>query len=431
MDFAYRGKHVHFVGIGGVSMSGLAQMSARYGAKVTGSDKNEEALKPLRQMGMEVYGGENAAMANRADLVVYTSAVREDHPERLAAKQAMERSAYLGYIASLFDRVVAVAGTHGKTTVCGFLSSILLSAKAAFSAHIGGYVPALSGSIYCGGNELLVTEACEYQRHFLTLRPTIGLITNVEYDHPDSYPDLQALQEAFGQFGERCRILVCQDGAVCSRVHTDTRIYAHPYIRPTSMQDDALELMFGDTYVCAKLGVWGDFNRQNAALAAAAALLLGVDPAHIATGLANYRGAKRRQQEVGVWRGIPVISDYAHHPTEIARLTQAAKDRYGKIAVVFQAHTYSRTMALLDRFATCFVCDTLFLLPTFAAREAPDDTVDEKLFAAIAVADKYRCTAQSIGELLQQKAPHKNYGAILFVGAGDVDAYSQQLLQLH
>ena len=412
-------------------MSGLLRLCAHYGAEVSGSDmRDSETLAALAAEGYPVYCGVNPDVAKRADVVIYTSAVPPHHPERLAAQCQCERSRLLCSLAQGYDMVIAVAGTHGKTTVCGFLTSILLRAKASFCAHIGGYLPQLAGNVHIGGDKIFVTEACEYQQHFLGLYPTIGIITNVEYDHPDYYPDLSATQAAFARFGSQCGSLVCGDGVVCSMVHKNTCLYAQPMLCNTANDDGTFAMMFDGTYIATTLGVWGDFNRTDAALAAAAALLAGIDATTIAEGLAAYTGAKRRQQRVGIWRDMPVISDYAHHPTEIAALTRAAERRYGDICVVFQPHTFTRTEALLTRFACCFRCETLYLLPTYAAREAYTPLVDERLFAAIDVKEKYRCTPKDFWQLIA-KTPHKKYGAILFVGAGDIDCYALSLLRLN
>ena len=430
MTFGYSGQRLHFVGAGGISMSGLMRLCAHYGAVVSGSDRNDsETLAALADEGYEVYRGTNPAVAARADLVVYTSAIPPHHPERLAARCSLERSRLLCAIAQGYDVVIAVAGTHGKTTVCGFLASILLEAGAPFCAHIGGYIPRLGGSVYLGGDRIFVTEACEYQQHFLGLNPTIGLITNVEYDHPDYYPDLAATQAAYARFGSQCGRLVCGDGVVCSMVHKNTCLYAQPYVLPAHDDTGAFAMMFDGAYIQTTLGVWGEFNRQNAALAAAGALLAGVEIPAIRRGLAAYTGAKRRQQVVGTWRGMPVVSDYAHHPSEIAALLGAAKERWGDVCVVFQPHTYTRTEALLARFATCFDCETLYLLPTFAAREAYMPRMDERLWEAVSVRDKHLCTPQKFWQDIA-KTPHKKYGAILFVGAGDIHAYAMSLLRL-
>lgn len=412
-------------------MSGLARIAAHLGAKVTGSDRQDsEALRTLKQDGFDVYVGHDAEYATRCDLLVYTSAVPEADPERRAAARQIERSELLGEIASLYPTVIAVAGTHGKTTVSGMLASILQAAGVPYTAHIGGKLAGETGGTHIGGNEVFLTEACEYRRHFLHLAPTVGVVTNVEHDHPDCYPILDDVYDAFVRFGQNCRALVTEDERlICSLAHTHTSTYRRASIRPLECKNDTYLFQAYDASVKITLNVWGDFNMQNAAFAVTAARLAGIDGAHIAEGLARFEGVDRRQQYLGTLHGMPIISDYAHHPTEICALTRAAKRRYGKIAVVFEPHTYSRTLALLDRFATCFEADSVYLLPTYAAREREIEGVDKKLFEAINVQNKtYADQAETLR--LLRNLPQKNYGAILFVGAGNVHEFAKKAVML-
>lgn len=431
MEFAYKGKKMHFVGAGGVSMSGLMRLCREKGAVVSGSDRQDSpTLQALRQDGMAVYAGNNPRAAGEADVVVYTAAIPPDDPERTAAKRQVERSELLGHIAGLFPTVVAVAGTHGKTTVCGMLTHILQVAGMPHTAHIGGDVPHTLSGTYIGGDQLFLTEACEYRRHFLTLKPTLGVVTNIEHDHPDCYADLDDVYRAFTEFGKRCDSLLSPDQRlICSLAHTSTCTYGDISIRPVCMHPDTYQLSFMHWKIRFSTGVWGQFNVQNAAIAASAALLLHVEPAAIAEGLATFEGVGRRQQVLGNVHGMPIISDYAHHPTEIAALLQGARSEYGNIMVVFQPHTYSRTLALLADFATCFACDELLLLPTYAAREEAQPQVDRVLFDAIRCADKKAVDKQQALEIIQ-KTPHKKYGALLFVGAGNVHEFAKQVAAL-
>lgn len=412
-------------------MSGLARLAARWGAMVSGSDRRDSrTLDELRREGYDVYVGHDADRAMHADLVVYTSAVAAQDPERQAASAQMERSVFLAEIARLYPTVVAVAGTHGKTTTCGMLCAILDRAHIPYTAHVGGTLAKHTGGTVIAGDEVFVTEACEYQRHFLSLSPTIGVVTNVEYDHPDCYRDLDDVYDAFAAFGANCRALVCRDERLtCTLAHSLTRTYSHISISPDTSNRDTYQLSFMGMDVPFCLHVWGDFNMQNAAYAAAAGLLLGVTPMAVAEGLATYRGADRRQQYVGSYRGMPIYTDYAHHPTEISAVTRAFHGRYRRLAVVFEPHTYTRTTALLDDFARCFDADELYLLPTYAAREAREDTVDEALYGAIVIENKHFAPRDKTLEMLQ-KTPHKKYDAILFVGAGDIDKLAWDLAML-
>lgn len=412
-------------------MSGLMRLAHRHGAKVTGSDRrNSDTLRALQNEGFEVYVGHCPQLAEAADLVVYTAAVPADDPERRAARASMERSEWLGHVSRLYRTVVAVAGTHGKTTVCGMLTAILHHAGASFSAHVGGDVPYTDHGTYLGGDELFLTEACEYQRHFLHLTPTIGIITNVEHDHPDCYPDADSVYRAFGLFALRCgTVLTCDPRVACMTAHTHTCTYTDICIQRDPMHEGRYALRHMGREIDFSLRVWGDFNAFNAAYAASCAMHLGVSDDAIREGLSHYTGAARRQQQLGTYRGMPVLSDYAHHPTEIRAVCREAAARYGKICVVFEPHTYSRTRALLTQFADCFVGEILYLLPTYAAREADDPAVDGMLAAAIRNVPAHTTTWPALRGILQ-KTPHKKYGAIIFVGAGTVHNDALELVAL-
>ena len=412
-------------------MSRLMRICRHWGAEVSGVDREMgPALARLAADGYRVEVGHRPDWARNCDMVVYTSAVPPDDPDRVAAPCQMERAELLGLVAGLYPTVVAVAGTHGKTTTCGMIASILEAAGIPFCAHIGGEGVDEVAEAHLEG-DILLTEACEYRRHFLSLHPTVGVVTGVEHDHPDCYANADEVWEAFAAFGANCRTLVSTDRRlICSAAHTNTCVYDDVNIRAVEGQADTYMVRCMGEWLQIGLHVWGEFNMRNAAYAAAAATLAGASREAVREGLERYRGAKRRQQVLGRWRGAVVLSDYAHHPTEIYALTKAARARYGRIAVIFEPHTYSRTKALLAEFARAFVCDTLYLLPTFAAREAPENGVDEALWQAVEVRDKYRGTWEEIRAKIEEKTPHEKYGAYCFVGAGKVDTYANLLAAL-
>lgn len=413
------GIHIHYVGVGGVSMSALIRLARDYGAQVSGSDaKASPTLLALQREGLSVYQGVNAEVAKAADIVVYTSAVPLTHPELVVAKTKMERSEFLGWCAKSFPQVVAVAGTHGKTTCSAFLASILEAADIPFCAHIGGVVNAYGSGYHRTGDEVLVTEACEYRAHFLALTPSIGIITNVEYDHPDYYQTPKELEDAFGRFADQCDKLICPKGVECMREHLHKCKYDDMSIR----QVDEGHWVYEDscTRLHLSLPVWGAFNAQDACLAVRAARLLGATEDAIKLGVATYSGTSRRQQLLGYLYGTPVLTDYAHHPTEIRALLEGAQKRYGTLCVVFQPHTFSRTKGLMDEFATCFEgATTLYMLPTYGARETGDDAILVQLLLRIPLADKYLADKQKVSDLLRGRT--RKYGAYLLVGAGDVN----------
>ena len=314
MGFAYKDKHLHFVGVGGVSMSGLIRIAHSLGAKVTGSDRAEsDNLRALREEGYSVYVGHDPSVAAKCDLLIYTSAVDGEDVERKAAKRQVERSVLLGEIAALYPQVIAVAGTHGKTTVTGMIAAILREAGIPFTAHVGGTMQGENCGTYIGGGDVFLTEACEYRAHFLCLRPTVGVVTNVEHDHPDCYPTIDDVYRAFEAFGSNCKALVTEDRRlICALAHTNTSTYHQMCIRKEKGDEDTYIFHSDEGEMRIALNVWGDFNMRNAAYAAEVALLAGIDPKHIQAGLQKYKGVQRRQETVGQLHGMPP-GDVADH----------------------------------------------------------------------------------------------------------------------
>ena len=406
-------------------MCALLRLSVFHGALCTGTDAVEsEHFVRLAQEGYSVRSGVHPELAEEADLVVYTSAVQTDHPERQAAKREMERSVLLASLATLYPEVVAVAGTHGKTTVCGMLASILQRAGRSFSTNIGG---SLSLG-YPLGRDILLTEACEYNRHFLTLSPTLGVITGVEFDHPDCYRDLADVERAFCQFAAGCKRLICPVN--CLAVQMCNRTYADMCIRNLDLDDCSFEYADRDGCMRLRLGVWGKYNMHNAAYAVRAARLLGIGEKAIKEGLLSYRGAKRRCEQIGTLAGVPLFVDYAHHPTEICAVLEEIDRRYRCVWAIFQPHTYSRTEALFGAFATCFErAHRVSLFSTYGAREVGTDRLLPALACCIG---KEKCEVLlQIDKLAEEmkNTPHKKYGAVVLLGAGDLPVKIQNLLK--
>ena len=409
-------------------MSALIRLAKDHGATVSGSDQHDSpVLDRLRREGYRVYAGVDPSFAERADLTVYTGAIPLTHPEIACARRLMERSEFLALCARSFPTVVAVAGTHGKTTCCAFLTSIMKEAGLPFTAHVGGVLQDVGSGYFRQGYDILVTEACEYRAHFLSLKPTVGVISSVEYDHPDYYRTPQELREAFGRFASNCDALVAtKEVQTCIGEHECKCIYDDMSIREIDRESNKWEYRDNCGDMEVTMPVWGDFNAYDAGLAIRVARLLGVGYEEIRRGIAAYRGAARRQQRLGTLHGAPVLTDYAHHPTEIASLLSAAKERYGRLCVVFQPHTYSRTRGLLDEFATCFEgADTLLIIPTYAARETGDDGILDRLIERITVEEKRLLSKQKAVEYLLDST--RKYDAYLLVGAGDVDTIAAKL----
>ena len=386
---------VHFVGIGGIGMSGLARILNAWGYTVSGSDAAASPLlEELRDEGIAVTIGHSATgAAAEADLVVATAAVRPDNPEIAAALAAgrplVKRARLLGALADA-RRGVAVAGSHGKSTTSGMIVAALRALGADPSFAIGAVLGGAGTNAAPGAGEEMVVEADEYDWSFLQLHPHVAVITNVEYDHPDLFPDTDAYDAAFATFIAGMRpegtLVIAADDPGCARL-----MARHDWSPPRSV------VTFGETAdadwrlerteegwrvtgpddiaVPLALTVPGRHNALNATAALAALVSLGYDAAAAAAALETFAGVGRRFETKGEARGVLVIDDYAHHPSEIAVNLRAAKERFPdrRLWAVFQPHTFSRLKALLPDFAASFQdADRVMILDVYAARETDD-----------------------------------------------------------
>ena len=428
---------VYFVGIGGVSMSALARLLNAHGVRVRGSDAAEGAFLPvLRREGISVSLGSAEVISE--DTVVFTGAVEGSHPQLAAARRAgkrlLPRAQLLGLIAERFPMTVSFAGCHGKTTATAMLSHILRGRRP-FTCHIGGEDLDLS-NFYADGEEIFVTEACEFQRSFLSLKSGIAVVLNIELDHTDCYRSVEELFAAFSAFAGRAeRVIVNAD---------DVRARSLPHvlsfglfsgdIRAAGLKSSGERYTFtvtekGVPLVRVRLAVAGKVHIYNALAAFAAARLLGLAPQEIADGLSSFRGVRRRFEQVDFFHGVPVISDYAHHPREIAAAIQTAQAiAEGTVHVVFQPHTYTRTRDLMDDFVAALkAAESPVIYRTYAARE-------KFLFSGSAAMLTARlpdaCYVQSPDRLWRVLAEKvKPRDLILVLGAGDLDAAVRGMLQ--
>ncbi|MBP5404736.1 MAG: hypothetical protein J6Y74_02175 [Clostridia bacterium] len=427
------GKRLHFIGVGGISMSALIKIASRLGAIVSGSDRaSSERFESLLAEGYDVYLGERPEMAAKADLVVYTAAIAEDHPERRAARgKEISRADFLAEISALFEKTVAVAGTHGKTTVSAMISSVLAAAGTPFSAHIGGVARNFGSNLFLSGREIFVTEACEYKDSFLSLTPDLSVVLNAEIDHGDYFSDEESVFRSFRKF-----VLKTKSGGTAilgEGVKEKLGHFSHEEIRICSYGDDfMMEEAEGGLYLLDKARgkfyfsttAKGRHNRYNAAVAAEAALLLGVPEDRVRIGLASFLGVKRRYEPMGCTRGgASVFQDYAHHPSEIAAVADVARgETQGRLILVFEPHTYSRTAVLFSEFIRVLsAADVLVLLPTYSAREVPKDGVDARaLYCAAKAKEKYYFTSyDDVKKWLDRYAESRD--TVLLLGAGSIE----------
>jgi UDP-N-acetylmuramate--alanine ligase len=395
---------VHFVGIAGAGMSAIAEMVLRHGGSVTGCDTNPAPVESLRKLGAKLFTGQDPAHVETADAVVTTAAVRQDHPELVAARArgipVLKRAQALG---ALVNRgiVVAVAGTHGKTTTTAMATAILVEAGLDPTGFVGGRVAGWNSGLRAGGNRVYVVEADEYDRSFLMLEPTAAVVTAIEADHLDVYGTLQGVEEAFRDFLAPVPatgiVAVCSDDLGARALLRDTRSARtvsygtgpEAMLRAVDIRQDGPGMSFTVTAVGQALGeirlrVPGLHNVRNALGAFAAARHVGAEFEHARRALNAFSGVSRRFQILGQARGIVVVDDYAHHPTEIDATISAARAAYPaqRIVAVFQPHLFSRTRDFASDFGRALAgADIVWLTDIYAAREQPIEGVTGQMIA--------------------------------------------------
>ncbi len=386
--------HVHFIGIGGISMSGLAKILLKEGFTVTGSDNKRSSLtEQLEKEGAAIFYGQKASnIMDGIDVVVYTAAIHTDNAEYQAAVNKglsmLTRAQLLGQLMTNYAIPIAVSGTHGKTTTTSMLTHILLAADADPTVSVGGILSAIGGNIRVGGPEIFVTEACEYTNSFLEFFPKISIILNIDRDHLDFFKDLEDIRHSFRRFAELLppdgylvingnieRLNEITDG-LASKVITygtdSTMDYSAVNISYDELGNASFDFIKRGSFLKRiTLSVNGEHNVSNAVAALAVADLLGISAEEAGEGLREFRGTKRRFEYKGEINGITVIDDYAHHPTEIKASLLAAKHYpHKEIWCVFQPHTYSRTKALFHEFLEALShTDHIILTDIYAARE--------------------------------------------------------------
>lgn len=440
---------VHFTGIGGSGMCPLAEMLYALGYEVTGSDDYaSDNLKRIQSLGIPVTLPLAAGNADHAELVVYTAAIRTDHPELKSAAEhgipLVERAKLLGMITRHYARTVSVAGTHGKTTTTSMLSQILLQADLDPSIFIGGRLPLINANGHAGHSGLMVSEACEFLDHYLEMKTSIAVILNVDADHLDYFGDLDGVVASFKKFaaGASECVIVNADDAPAMRAVADVpadRLIT--YGRGGDFNWSARNIgthegAYGDYdlyhdgvfFAHITLGVPGAHNVQNSMAAAAAAYLCGADAEQIAHGLREYHGAGRRFEFLGTVDGVTVADDYAHHPTEITATLTAAKELpYRRVWAVFQPFTYSRTKRLLGDFAKALsIADEAIVCDILGSREQNTYGVSSDQIVALMNNGRYIPTFEEVVAYLLQNVQKGDL--VLTMGGGNVYKCAQLLV---
>lgn len=442
-----KSKSIHFIGIGGTSMSGIAEIVFNMGFKVTGSDMNKSIYtENLEKSGINVYIGCDANNVNNAGLVVYTAAIKQDNLELVRAKElkipVLERSEFLGELTKLYEKTISICGTHGKTTTTSMISMAFLEDGKDPTVQVGANIKALNNENYKIGNSpYFVLESCEYVRSFLHFKPQTVALLNIEEDHLDYYKDLEDIKSAFREFvlsvPENGYVIVNSDNQNCMSVVNNLKCkivtvgisnqnadFIADNIHVMENGCYAFDVHFENKTYPIELSVLGYHNVYNALVAIATSIVHNVSIQSIQTALKNFTGASRRFEFVGTVNGAKIYDDYAHHPTEIkATLESASKIQHDKIFAVFQPHTYSRTKSLFNEFVNAFTqATTLILVDIYAAREKDDGSVSSKMLAD-KINEKYgNCiyipTLEEAENYLKENVSENDI--VLTIGAGTV-----------
>lgn len=448
-----RNKKIHFIGIGGVSMSGLAKILLQNGFKVSGSDmKNSSVVEELSADGAEIFIGHKSENIHGADLIVYTAAVHPDNPEYVEALKLniplMDRAEFLGDLMKGHKYNVAVSGTHGKTTTTSMLSHISIKAALDPTILVGGQLDIIGGNVRVANSEYFITEACEYKASFLKFYPYIGIILNIDADHLDFYRDINDIQATFLKFAkiippQGFLIANAEDErvmSVASNVHCNVLTYGirsgQIHAKNISYNDKGcarFDICKDESLLCStELNVPGEHNIMNALASAAASLCLNISPEDISYGLSQFGGTHRRFELKGVKNNITVIDDYAHHPTEIKATLKAAQNYpHKRIITVFQPHTYSRTFTLFEEFTNAFFgVDELLLADIYAAREKDKGIVSSDMLGDSIREKGINCTNfHNFNDIVKYLDNNLRAGDVLMtVGAGDIYEVGEKYL---
>ncbi|MBM7614772.1 UDP-N-acetylmuramate--L-alanine ligase [Alkaliphilus hydrothermalis] len=446
-------RHIHLIGIGGISMSAIAEVLLKHGYRISGSDmKDSRILDKLRQHGAEVFIGHHEENVKNPDLVVYSAAIKENNSERQEAKKQgipqIDRAEMLGLIMKKYDKAIAVAGSHGKTTTTSLLSLILEYARLDPTILVGGELEEIGGNIKIGESQHFITEACEYVESFLKFNPFIGIILNIDEDHLDYYKDIHHIKAAFRRFAELIPqegfLVACKDDANVRDIYHDLNCQVITY----GIKEDAdviakniefntngfpsFEVQFkGENIGHFQLSIPGLHNVNNSLASIATAHILGISPTEIAQHIKVYKGIHRRFELLGEVKGAKIVDDYAHHPVEIrATLEAVQKYPHREIWCVFQPHTYTRTFALLHDFAQSFQqADHVIITDIYAAREVDEGKIHSSQLAELIKNHKdvrYMRDFEEIADFLYDNIQPQDL--VLTMGAGDVNRIGDLLI---
>ena len=451
--FDHRGGRVHFVGIGGSSMSGLAGYLQELGYAVTGSDRTaSHKTEHLEDRGIPVHIGQAAENVHGADVIVYSAAISRENPERAEAERLgipqIERCDLIGQLMAGYPFAIGVSGTHGKTTTTSMLAQAFMQAGADPTIHIGGELDFIGGSTRVGGDHDFICEACEYNASFLRFKPTVAIILNIDEDHLDFYKDIDDIEAAFVKFAA----IVPKDGwciawgdderarRVCLNADCNHMTYGLGegcMLRPANLTYDELgrasftAMLDGEALGDFHLNVSSEANMLDALAVICAAHIRGLDMARVAEALSNFIGAHRRFELTSVTDGVKCYTDYGHNPAEIKNaLKIAALQPHKTLWSVWQPHTYSRTKTLFDQFVETFdQADKLLITDIMGAREAdPGDIRSEMLLEPLRARGVDAVVTHTFDGTEAWLREHWQPGDIMIShGCGDIDLLNEQI----
>ena len=417
-------------------MSGLASFLLFNGYNVSGSDiADSEMIAELILNGLNFFSSHNESNINsEIDLIVYSGAIKDNNPELVKAKElkikVVERSEFLGVLSKLFKNCIAISGTHGKTTTTALLSKIFMQTNLKPTIAIGG-VMVDSSNFIIGKNDYFICEACEYRESFKFLKCQNAIITNIEADHLDYYKTFENVQKAFYNFAKRvkCKVVTYKENLLKEKFKKkvincgDSCYYEYSYKILEKSNDSTIFQVFNYSKSLGqyKILMPQEYNVKNALLAIVMAKQFKIDDEYIKKGLLSFKGVERRNEKIGEINGVPVVADYAHHPSEIKESLKGVKEQFGKVLCVFQPHTYSRTKTLINEFKSCFeVADEVCFFKTYPAREPYDEKGCERIIFENCnnMIKKLFYKEQELFEYIKDNAIHFN--AILVLGAGDL-----------
>ena len=449
----FQGKHIHMIGIGGSSMSGLAQMLLEKKYRITGSDNLETyTTKHLHEIGIPVTIGHRAENVHGADLVVYTIAIAEDNPERQEIERlqlpSIERAVLLGQLMEGFEVAIGVCGAHGKTSTTAMLSQVLMETGLDPSIHIGGSLDFIGGSTRIGKSETFLAEACEFNASFLHMMPTVALVLNIDADHLDFYRDIDHIQETFGEFlrllpkdgtaignGDDTRVMELFEALSCRKITFG--LGENNDWQPENLQYDAVgKASFnaqykGKTVGHVSLSVPGFFHVTNALACLACAYLQNADMEKACSAIGHFSGVHRRFEHTSTIEGVKLYHDYGHNPAEMQNiLSVAVKQPHNRLWAVMQPHTYSRVKRLFDDYLTCTqTADITLVTDIYAAREKdPGDIKAEQIVEGMRSHGIHAIHTPSFADTEQYLRKHWQEGdLVLTLGCGNINQLNEQM----